>query len=72
MRDTKLLDSFKKRIEREFKEKNLFKNLRKEVEIGANGTQQYIIKKGINTGKVATKWNDNTTQLWLLYLVQFF
>jgi hypothetical protein len=27
--------------------------LRKEVEIGANGTQQYIIKKGINTGKVA-------------------
>ncbi|WP_435149995.1 hypothetical protein ACIJYB_04035 [Candidatus Pelagibacter bacterium nBUS_44] len=55
MRDTKLLDSFKKRIEKEFKEKNLFKNLRKEVEIGANGTQQYIIKKGINTGKVAAK-----------------
>jgi len=27
--------------------------LRKEVEIGANGTQQYVIKKGINTGKVA-------------------
>ena len=55
MRDTKLLDSFKKRIEKEFKEKNLFKNLIKEVEIGANGTQQYIIKKGINTGKVAAK-----------------
>ena len=53
MRDTKLLDSFKKRIEKELKEKNIFKNLRKEVEIGANGTQQYIIKKGINTGKVA-------------------
>ena len=55
MRDTKLLDSFKKRIEKELKEKNIFKNLRKEVEIGANGTQQYIIKKGINTGKVAAK-----------------
>jgi hypothetical protein len=52
MRDTKLLDSFKKRIEKELKEKNIFKNLRKEVEIGANGTQKYVIKKGINKGKV--------------------
>jgi len=52
MRDTKLLESFKKRIEKELKEKNIFKNLRKEVEIGANGTQKYVIKKGINKGKV--------------------
>ena len=52
MRDTKLLYSFKKRIEKELKEKNIFKNLRKEVEIGANGTQKYVIKKGINKGKV--------------------
>ena len=52
MRDTKLLESFKKRIEKELKEKNIFKNLRKEVEIGGNGTQKYVIKKGINKGKV--------------------
>ena len=52
MRDTKLLESFKKRIEKELKEKNIFKNLRKEVEIGANGTQKYVVKKGINKGKV--------------------
>ena len=52
MRDTKLLESFKKRIEKELKEKNIFKNLRKEVETGANGTQRYVIKKGINKGKV--------------------
>ena len=52
MRDTKLLDSFKKRIEKELKEKNIFKNLRKEVEIGANGTQKNVNKKGINKGKV--------------------
>ena len=52
MRDTKLLESFKKRIEKELKEKNIFKNLRKEVEIGANGTQKYVIKKGIKKGKV--------------------
>ncbi len=39
MRDTKVLESFKKRIEKELKEKNIFKNLRKEVDTGANGTQ---------------------------------
>jgi len=32
---------------------NIFKNLRQEVNTGANGTQSYIIKKGINKGKVA-------------------
>jgi|TARA_S200002703_G_scaffold81775_1_gene70504 hypothetical protein len=52
MRDTKLLESFKKRIEKELKEKNIFKILRKEVETGANGTQKYVVKKGINKGKV--------------------
>jgi hypothetical protein len=26
--------------------------LKKEVNIGANGTQKYIIKKGINKGKI--------------------
>ena len=53
MRDTKLLETFSIKKEKEEKEKNLFKNLRKEVEIGANGTQEYIIKKGINKGKIA-------------------
>jgi len=33
----------------------LFKNLKKEVETGANGTQSYVIKKGINKDKIATK-----------------
>ena len=32
---------------------NLFKFLKKEVESGANGTQDYVIKKGINKGKIA-------------------
>ena len=52
MRDTKVLESFKKRIEKELKEKDIFKNLRKEVDTGANGTQKYVVKKGINKGKV--------------------
>jgi len=33
----------------------LFKDLKKEVETGANGTQSYIIKEGVNKGKKATK-----------------
>jgi len=73
MRDGKVLESFKKKIEKEKKEKNIFKHLRKEVETGANGTQDYIIKKGINKGKVA-KWKEKylyflTSYLWLGYLV---
>jgi len=52
MRDTKLLETFKKKIEKELKEKNIFKMLRKEVDIGANGTQKYVVKKGINKGKI--------------------
>jgi hypothetical protein len=53
MRDTKSLESFLKRIEKELKQKNIFKHLRKEVNTGANGTQKYVIKKGVNKGKVA-------------------
>ena len=60
MRDTKLLETFSIKKEKEEKQKSLFKNLRKEVETGANGTQEYIIKKGINKGKIANGRNKNT------------
>ena len=36
------------------KQKSFFKDLRKEVETGANGTQDYVVKKGINKNKIAT------------------
>ena len=52
MRDSKTIESFLQRKEKENKEKNLFKDLRKEVETGANGTQKYVIKKGNNKGKI--------------------
>jgi len=55
MRDTKILEAFTKLAEKKFKEMNLFRNLKKEVEHGANGTRDYVIKKGVNKGKVA-KW----------------
>ena len=53
MRDNKVLESFIRHTEKKLKEMNLFKFLKKEVDTGANGTQNYIIKKGINKGKKA-------------------
>ena len=43
-----------KNLEKSLKERSLFKNLRKEVNTGANGTQDYVVKKGINKNKIAT------------------
>ena len=57
MRDTKLLTSYAQKLLREAKQKLLFKDLRREVNAGANGTQKYVIKNGVNTGKVATDAN---------------
>ena len=42
-----------KHTEKKLKEMDLFKHLKKEVETGANGTQDYIIKKGVNKDKLA-------------------
>jgi hypothetical protein len=43
-----------KGLKNSLKEKSFFKDLRKEVETGANGTQDYVVKKGINKNTVAT------------------
>ena len=43
-----------KGLKNSLKEKSFFKNLRKEVETGANGTQDYVVKKGINKNTIAT------------------
>lgn len=53
MRDNKVLHAYTKKINKDKKQMELFKNLKKEVETGANGTQDYIIKKGINKDKKA-------------------
>ena len=53
MRDTKLLEKYSEEQLKIAKEKQLFKDLKKEVETGANGTQQYVIKEGINKNKIA-------------------
>ena len=60
MRDTKLLEKFLKDNYRKIVEMSLFRNLKKEVNTGANGTQEYVIKKGINKDKIAKKlWHKN-------------
>ena len=43
---TKQLTEHAKEVNRKKQELNLTKNLRKEVEVGANGTQKYVIKGG--------------------------
>ena len=53
MRDTKLLQTYHAKQMRENKEKQLQRMLRKEVDIGASGTQKYRIKVGANAGKIA-------------------
>ena len=43
-----------KNLKDTLKQKSFFKDLRKEVETGANGTQDYVVKKGVNKNKIAT------------------
>ena len=43
-----------KNLKDTLKEKTFFKDLRKELETGANGTQDYVVKKGVNKDRVAT------------------
>ena len=43
-----------KNLKDTLKEKTFFKDLRKEVDTGANGTQDYVVKKGVNKDRVAT------------------
>tara|TARA_A200000159_G_scaffold100290_1_gene93041 strand:+ start:435 stop:617 length:183 start_codon:yes stop_codon:yes gene_type:complete len=57
MRDVNSILEYAKQMQKKAKEAFLNKSLRKEVDSGANGTQKYVIKNGVNTGKVATDAN---------------
>ena len=43
-----------KNLKNSLKEKTFFRDLRKEVDTGANGTQDYVVKKGPNKDKIAS------------------
>lgn len=49
------LHEFHNKTLKQKKQIELTKNLKKEVNTGANGTQKYVIKEGINKGKIASK-----------------
>ena len=49
---TKQLTEHTNKVNKQRKEFELSKSLRKEVEIGATGTQRYRIKNGPNKGKI--------------------
>ena len=53
MRDNKSIETYLKDKLKRVKEMILFRNLKKEVETGANGTQEYVIKQGPNKDKIA-------------------
>ena len=70
MRDTKSLQMYTAKMVRKAKEQLLQRLLRKEVETGANGTQDYIIKKGPNAGQKASK--SQCCQQFQFYIVYQF
>ena len=51
-RVTKKVLDYIANINKEAKQMNYVKNLKKEVEIGKHGTQKYVIKNGENKGKI--------------------
>ena len=55
MRDVNSILAYAKQMQKKAKEALLRKSLRKEVEVGANGTQSYVIKNGVNAGTVARR-----------------
>ena len=59
MRDVNSILAYAKQMQKKAKEAFLNKSLRKEVNVGGNGTQSYVIKKGPNKGKVAKGFSGN-------------
>ena len=55
MRDTNKLTAYAKEMAYKAKENLLHKLLRREVNVGGNGTQQYVLKNGPRAGKIADK-----------------
>jgi hypothetical protein len=39
-------------MEKKAKQMSFIKNLKKEVETGKHGTQKYVVKQGVNKGKI--------------------
>ena len=55
MRDVNSILAYAKQMQKKAKESLLQKVMRKEVNVGGNGTQSYVIKNGTTAGTVAHK-----------------
>ena len=51
-RNTRKILNYISDMEKKAKQMSYVNHLKKEVEIGANGTQKYMVKEGPNKGKV--------------------
>ena len=51
-RNTRKILNYISDMEKKAKQMSYVKHLKKEVEMGANGTQKYMVKEGPNKGKV--------------------
>tara|TARA_B100000900_G_scaffold226217_1_gene192050 strand:- start:826 stop:990 length:165 start_codon:yes stop_codon:yes gene_type:complete len=51
-RVTRKIVTYLNDMEKKAKQMSFIKNLKKEVEIGKNGTQKYVIKQGKNKGRI--------------------
>ena len=51
-RITKQIINYINDMQKKAKQMRFVKELKKEVEIGANGTQKYMVKEGPNKGKI--------------------
>ena len=51
-RITKQVIKYISDMQKKAKQMRFVRDLKKEVEIGANGTQKYVVKEGPNKGKV--------------------
>ena len=51
-RNTRKILDYISDMEKQAKQMSYVKDLKKEVEIGANGTQKYMVKEGPNKGKI--------------------
>ena len=51
-RNTRKILDYISDMEKRAKQMSYVKHLKKEVEIGANGTQKYMVKEGPNKGKI--------------------
>ena len=69
MRDIKYLKINSEKLANSIKERSLFRNQRKAVNAGANGTLEYTIKEGVNKAKIADSMLIKNKKYFLIFFL---